>query len=184
MKVAAFYLVPKLGTSGAIPPMRHKFSRSAQGQLYFKGTIRKQFSQVLERTCVKTCSDQRHMHSEPPCNGTARDRFFPLRTGPVSYEYLKFGFSGFHIPRTLKIFLLKTGFHYFPSQGITHCVLLFRRQLFRISVLSRAIMSGVYHLLYGFSRYAPGKYLDLIASSSFRILCSSLFSRSFQNSTL
>ena len=119
------------------------------------------------------------MYSEPPCNGTARDRIFSLLTVSFSYGYLKFGCSEFHIPGTLKRILLKTGFRYFPSQGITHCVLLFRRQLVRISVLS----SGVYHLSLGFSRHVPGKYLDMVASSSSRILCSSLFSTSFQNSS-
>ena len=44
MKVIDLYLVPKLGTSGAIPPLRHTFLCSAQGQLYFRRTIREQFS--------------------------------------------------------------------------------------------------------------------------------------------
>jgi len=119
------------------------------------------------------------MYSEPPSNGTARDLIFSLLTGSFSCGYLKFGFSEFHIPGTLKRLRLKTGFRYFPSRGITQCVLLFRRLLVRISVLS----SGVYHLLFGFVWHVPGKYLDLVASSSSRILCISLFSRSSQNST-
>lgn len=135
MKVTALYLVPKLETSGAIPPLRHTFLWSAQGQLQFRGTIREQFSQVLDRTYVKTCAEQGHKYSEPPFNGTARVRIFFLLAGSFLYGYLKFGFSGFNIPGTLKRLLLKTGFRCFPSRGITH-----RRQLVRISVLS----SGVY----------------------------------------
>lgn len=135
MKMTALYLVPKLGTSVAVPPLRHTFLLSAQGQLCFRGTIGEQFSQVLDRTCVKTCAQQRHMYSEPPSNGTARDRVFSLLTGSILYGYLQFGFSGFHIPGTLKRLPLKTYFRYFPSQGKTY-----RRQLVRISVLS----SGVY----------------------------------------
>ena len=147
MKVTALHLVPKLGTSGAVPPLRHTFLWTAQGQLYFRGIIREQFSQVLDRTCVKTCAEQRHMYIEPPSNGTARDRIFSLSTGSFLYGYLKFGFSGFHIFGTLKIFPLKTGFRYFPSQGKTH-----RRQILRISVLS----SGVYP----YCSVSPGMYRE------------------------
>jgi hypothetical protein len=49
---------------------------------------------------------------KPPCNGTARDRNFPLHTGFVSYRHSTFESWGIPDRQDCKRFPLHAGFRY------------------------------------------------------------------------